>query len=203
MKTKPATASEKAAMQPNGSIQECPAKTAATLFKLDNILVPVDFSDYSKKALQYAVPFARQFNARMIFLHVLPFQYAAGWDQNRTNYEAPVEDDSQRITEARLNALIRGVVPNDVPSQVEVRHGSPTIEIMNVAKELDVDLIIMSTHGHTGRVHAFIGSVAGDVTRLAPCPVLVVREHEREFVTNGDNPFKLDANPGPTKGSLQ
>jgi hypothetical protein len=40
----------------------------------------------------------------------------------------------------------------------------------------------MSTHGHTGRIHAFIGSVAADVTRLAPCPVLVVREHERDFV---------------------
>ena len=55
-------------------------------------------------------------------------------------------------------------------------------EIAAAAKELDADLIIISTHGHTGLKHVFLGSVTENVARLAPCPVLVVREEEHEFL---------------------
>jgi nucleotide-binding universal stress UspA family protein len=56
------------------------------------------------------------------------------------------------------------------------------IEIVGAAKKLESDLIVISTHGRTGLKHVFMGSVAENVVRLAPCPVLVVREHEHEFV---------------------
>ena len=60
--------------------EEClKAVAAASPFKLERILVPVDFSECSKKALKYAVPFARQFHAEMIFLHILAVHYTAGW----------------------------------------------------------------------------------------------------------------------------
>lgn len=149
-------------------------------FKLKKILVPIDFSDCSKKALQYAIPFARQFNARMILLHVF-----AG---------TLIEGDLKNELETRLITLVRETVPNEIFVDTEIRHGAPSIEIVNAAKEMDVDVIVMSTHGHTGRVHAFIGSVAGDVVRLAPCPVFVVREHEREFIQSQSNPFKTNEN---------
>lgn len=168
------------------------SKTAASPFDLERILVPVDFSDCSKKALQYAVPFASQFRAEMVFLHVLTVNYTAGWEYEVGGYDPLIEGDLQKDVEKRLGALIRETVPGDIATKIEVRHGNPAIEIVNTAKELDVSLIVMSTHGHTGRVHAFIGSVASDVTRLAPCPVLVVREHEHEFVPTESNPFKTN-----------
>jgi nucleotide-binding universal stress UspA family protein len=57
-------------------------------------------------------------------------------------------------------------------------------EIVTAARELESDLILLSTHGRTGLKHVFLGSVAENIVRLAPCPVLVVRENEREFVPN-------------------
>jgi universal stress protein A len=163
---------------------------AMSPFKLKKILVPIDFSDCSKKALQYAIPFAKQFNARMIFLHVFPDYQATGWGIAIANYEPLIEGDWQKNIETRLTTLVQETVPSEIPVEIEVRHGAPSSEIVNVAKEMDVDVIVMSTHGHTGRIHALIGSVAREVVRLAPCPVLVVREREHEFVQDKTNLFK-------------
>ncbi|MGC9944286.1 MAG: universal stress protein [Verrucomicrobiota bacterium] len=168
------------------------ATAAATPFKLEKILVPVDFSDCSKKALQYAVPFACQSKAEMIFLHVLTTHYATGWEFEVGSYDPSSDGEVRKDVEQRIADLIAETVPGNIATKIDVRHGTPANEIVNAAKEMDVSLIIMSTHGHTGRVHAFIGSVAGDVTRLAPCPVLVVREHEHEFIPSQTNPFKTN-----------
>jgi nucleotide-binding universal stress UspA family protein len=68
--------------------------------------------------------------------------------------------------------------------QCIVRIGNPYHEIVVAAKEMNMDLIILSTHGRTGLKYVFMGSTAEHVVRYAPCPVLVVREHEHEFVSN-------------------
>ena len=62
------------------------------------------------------------------------------------------------------------------------RLGVPYEEIVDVAKELAVDLIVIATHGYTALKHFLLGSTTERVVRLAPCPVLVVREGERDFV---------------------
>jgi nucleotide-binding universal stress UspA family protein len=64
----------------------------------------------------------------------------------------------------------------------EVQSGPPFVEIVRYAKEHDVDLIVMGTHGRTGIAHALIGSVAEKVVRKAPCPVLTVRPEGHQFV---------------------
>ena len=186
MKTKTGKAEEGTSVRKSDRDCENCTRTVpgASPFKLEQILVPVDFSDCSKKALQYAIPFARQFKAQMIFLHVLPLHYAAGWEFEVGNYDPLIEGDLRTRTEQQLASLIQEHVPARIQTKLEVRHGAPAIEIVNAAHEMNAGLIIMSTHGHTGRIHAFIGSVAADVTRLAPCPVLVVREHEKDFVPN-------------------
>jgi nucleotide-binding universal stress UspA family protein len=189
MKIKPAKLRGNVIVELDDRDSERLSKPAAAPFKLKKILVPIDFSDCSKKALQYAVPFAKQFNASMIFLHVVPIHYALGREAEFAG--TPIEEDSQNEIKAQLTALVREIVPGEIPVEIEVRHGAPSVEVVNVAKKMDVDVIVMSTHGHTGRIHAFIGSVAGDVVRLAPCPVLVVRENEHEFVqSQSDRPFK-------------
>ena len=63
-----------------------------------------------------------------------------------------------------------------------IRTGVATHEIVEAAKELDVDLIVIATHGYTGWKHFAIGSTAAQVARAAPCPVLVVREKEHDFL---------------------
>lgn len=162
------------------------------LFKIQKILMPLDFSDCSKKALQYAVPFAKHFGARLVLLHVLPVDYATGWELGTIDCEALFEGDLKTYAQDRLMTLAKEAVPAEVPVEIEVRRGVPSIEIMAVAKEMTVDLVLMSTHGHTGRIHAFIGSVASDVTRLASCPVLVVRQNEHEFVPHEASPLKTN-----------
>jgi nucleotide-binding universal stress UspA family protein len=64
-----------------------------------------------------------------------------------------------------------------------VRVGRPVQEIVATAREKDIDLIIISTHGHTGLKHILMGSVTVIVVRYAPCPVLTVREHEHDFIS--------------------
>ena len=80
-----------------------------------------------------------------------------------------------------LETLQRTVADN-VSSETALRQGSPYVEIIKAAKELGIDLIILATHGRTGLAHVFLGSTAERVVRHAGCPVLVVRESERDFV---------------------
>jgi universal stress protein A len=175
---------------------ERPSRTAgrkdrvSMAFQLKKILVPLDFSVCSKKALQYAVPFAKQFKAKMFLLHAIPVHYGTRLEFDLVDYEPLIEEDVRKNIEARLAALAEENVPGEIPVEIKARHGAPSTEIVNAAKEMDADLIVMSTHGHTGRLRALIGCIAEDVARLAPCPVLVVHEHEHEFAqSQSDNPF--------------
>lgn len=144
------------------------------------ILVPVDFSKPSEKALRYAVSFARQFDAKVSLLHVCPLPYYP----NEPGYipaSFPVDDSSQKAMAARLATDARRLVPPGILDRTEVRIGSAYDQICATARKLRADLIIISTHGYTGLKHALLGSTAERVVRHAPCPVLVVRQREREF----------------------
>lgn len=149
-------------------------------FRLKQILVPVDFSTCSRKALRYAVPFAQQFGASLTLIHVVHVQYAIGSELGIVDY--PVSE-RQRIdcSEKQLAVLGREEIPRTVAVQTLVRTGQPAQQIVAAAVESGSDLILLSTHGRTGLKHVFLGSVAENVVRYAPCPVLVVREREHEF----------------------
>jgi universal stress protein A len=144
------------------------------VFNLKKILVPVDFSDCSKKALEYAIPLARQFDADLTLLHVLQ-PYTPILEM------APVDVETVDDAKKQLAGLQR-IIPEAVPSTTVVRGGDPHLEIIKLAKEFGIDLIILSTHGRTGVERVLLGSSAEKVVRYAGCPVLVVREHEHEFV---------------------
>jgi nucleotide-binding universal stress UspA family protein len=180
MKITPAGPSDPAMVERGNRDFEQPEKTAD--FHLKKILVPIDFSACSQKALQYAVPFARQFNARIVLLHVVPLPGAFERELGAIDSEALISVGVREEAGRRLDELIAETIPASVVTETEVRHGVKSIEIVQAAKKMAIDLIIISTHGRTGRAHAFAGSVAEDVARLAPCPVLVVREHEHEFI---------------------
>lgn len=148
--------------------------------KIARIVVPIDFSPYSYKSLDYASAFATQSQAEVLLLHVVPLNYV---DTELIAFDyAQLEAETAKACEARLEALRRDRVPSALRTEIRVRVGRPVDEIVNAAKEFDADLIVMSTHGYTGIKHAFLGSTTENVVRYAPCPVLTLREHEHDFV---------------------
>lgn len=149
-------------------------------FRLQKVLVPIDFSDCSKKALQYAIAFAKQFNGSLTLLHVVPIFYPP--PELSSVDVLKLEEDARVNSEKQLKTLLETEVGNTVPGVSLVQLGNPARQIVEVAKALDIDLIIISTHGRTGLQHLLIGSTAEHVVRYASCPVLVVRENEHEFL---------------------
>ena len=149
---------------------------------LRKILVPIDFSDYSKKALHYAIPFARQFNASIYLLYVVePTIYPADFSFGQIGMPN-VENELRTKGEQELQELITNEIKGAVPAQASVKVGLPFVEVVSFAKDENIELIIVATHGHTGVEHVLFGSTAEKIVRKAPCPVLVVRSDERDFV---------------------
>jgi universal stress protein A len=158
-----------------------PASTSLPL-TLKSILVPMDFSDSARKALQYALAFARLFKVEITLLHIAP-ELA---EDSRVTFAMP-ELQQEILQEAADNLckeIERAGMPEVKVSPV-VKKGTPFHEIVETARQMNADLIVIGTHGRTGLKHVFMGSTAERVVRHAPCPVLVVREREHEFVGAG------------------
>jgi len=153
-----------------------------TLIK--NILVPIDFSDYSKNALKYAVQFAKTFNAKMFLIYVVePMIYPADFSMGQVAIPS-MDADLQNRAEEELKNLANSYIDPSLQSETIIKTGKPFVEINETAKEIDADLIIMATHGHTGVEHLLFGSTAEKVVRKAPCPVLTLREPIKGFTFN-------------------
>ena len=151
-------------------------------FVVRHILVPVDFTERSRKAIRFAEPLARHFGARISLLTVVP-----GKDCPADYGYGPVSsvaDDGlmARRAEARLKAFARSEVSRRLLGEVLVRQGTPFDEITRAASRLNADFIVMTTRGSSGGADAWLDSTAERVVRHAPCPVLVVREREHRFV---------------------
>ena len=155
---------------------------------IKSILVPIDFSAPSRKALDYAVPFAKQFGAKLTLLHVI--EPIPGPDF-ANSFPLMMENDKVVATaKGKLQMLVKqNAIDPKILERAVVSEGRAFHEIARAAENLKADLIIISTHGYTGLKHALLGSTTERVVRHAPCPVLVVRENEREFVSQAANSF--------------
>jgi universal stress protein A len=150
----------------------------APVIQLRNILLPLDFSEMSLKSLQYAVPFAEQFGAKLTLLHVAqPVDYTVDF----TNL-VPLPTENFAALEKRLEDIRATKIPANLAVDLVVRHNFVFDGIVEVARDIRADLIITTTHGYTGLKHLMMGSTAENIVRRAPCPVLVVREVEHDFV---------------------
>lgn len=143
------------------------------------ILVPVDFSILSAPALGYAITLAKLCSAKLYLLHVIENLIADEEDISllRIDLKELQEVDHQRVKRAqqRLYNLIDESTRQTVDVECIVRGGKPFETIVKIAKECNIDLIVMTTHGRTGLTHMIIGSTAENVVRTAPCPVLTIR----------------------------
>lgn len=148
------------------------------------IVVSTDFSEASKKAMPYAAALARKFEASLVIVYVVPVHLPAQFSQIGIIFEeqkmlAAAREQLPRFREAELDPHL-----NVEPL---VLHGDPAHEICSVAKARAADLIVIATHGYSGLKHFTIGSVAENVVRHAPCPVLTVRDREREFLKTSES----------------
>jgi nucleotide-binding universal stress UspA family protein len=153
------------------------------MIDLRRILVPTDFSKHSDAALTYAVALAEKFEAELHLLHVV--QDLSVFVPDAVAVTPPIAVPVEEFAAAAREALQRVVGEHQLGRfkvHTEVREGAPFYEIIRLAKEAEIDLIVIGTHGHTGLVHVLLGSVTEKVVRKAPCPVLTVRHPEHEFV---------------------
>jgi universal stress protein A len=149
-----------------------------SVLQLKKILVPLDFSECSRAGLEFAIPFAHFWKARLILFNAVMMMpatpYGAFGPRDFITYPDVEDCAEQSLREVGSEMLERGVAID-----IAVQTGPAARQICHYADQQDVDLIVLSTHGNTGFVHAVLGSTAEHVVRYAHCPVLVVPTRKR------------------------
>ena len=152
-------------------------ETAAPPLQLRTILLPTDFSGCANYAVAYAAAIGRAARAKIICIYVLePMVPAVGYTGLAD--PMPIADISEQLEDSAERELpqvvhceeLRGLEVEEV-----IAHGDASAEIVRVAAEREVDLIVISSHGRTGLGRMIFGSTAEAVVRHARCPVLVVK----------------------------
>lgn len=164
------------------------ASTAEPLVR--NILAPIDFSEETDCALEYARALTKDARSHIHLLHVLePTPFASGLDANPLVVS---DEESLARAEADLMALTEKHAAPNIHYTVESRRGHAAHEIEWAARKTTPDLLVLSTHGHNGLKHHLLGGVSEKLIRTSPTPVLVVRKRPTpaHTGTNGDS-FRL------------
>lgn len=162
------------------------------IVSIRRILLPTDFSEPAKEAAQYAMALCEQFHAELHLLHAVPqvmplAETNAAWVMTASETQAQLE--------AAEECLLKDVVDQQFASNHRIVRksviGFAVDEILQYAKENEIDLIVIGTHGYRWLAHALIGSVAEKVVRMASCPVLTVHPKGHQFVT--ENPAESNS----------
>ena len=161
-------------------------------FVIRHVLVPTDFSDGAQTALEYAVELCQDFQGRITLLHVSDTEKvtetligldAIGYLSNALELPSASTgcvpsfnvDELKDGTRRRLEECIDATWREGFPIETAVDEGRPSQTIVEYARDHDVDMIVMGTHGRGPVAHFFLGSVAENVVRSADCPVVTVR----------------------------
>jgi Universal stress protein UspA and related nucleotide-binding proteins len=147
------------------------------MFDIHSILVPTDFSECGNYALSYAASLARSFKASIICVNVIePIVPTVGY--SGMTEPMPIADIAEQLedsAERELPKLAECEEFSGLDVEEMVVHGEAAAEIVRLANERSVDLIVIASHGRTGLGRILFGSTAEAVVRHAACPVLVVK----------------------------
>jgi nucleotide-binding universal stress UspA family protein len=139
------------------------------------ILCPVDFSETARAAMETAIELAGKFDGELLLVHAYPIP---GYTFPDGSAVASARMLQELADEAARHLAEWGELASKAGAKkvlVETAVGDPAGEIVRLAQERKVDLVVMGTHGRTGIEHALMGSIAERVVRRAKCPVLTVR----------------------------
>lgn len=151
------------------------------MIKIRTILCPVDFSDASRNALRYAKEFAKNMHASVYLLNIVePRPMAVDITLNYV----PVEEELEKAASDDLRQILGEFAREGIEAECGVEIGTPSDVILDTIEKLDVNLVIMGSHGKKGLSRLIMGSVAETVVRKAGCPVLTVKADEKEFIAD-------------------
>jgi nucleotide-binding universal stress UspA family protein len=160
------------------------------MIQLKRILFPTDFSGASERAREYALVLAERFEAELHLLHVIHDwvermpEFGMGLSVPAYAEQGPAR---RRALEESAIRQLTALTPSGWSEQhrvtIAIKEGQPFVEIVKYAREHEIDMIVIGTHGRGAVAHALLGSVAERVVRKAPCPVLTVRPGPQAFVT--------------------
>lgn len=150
------------------------------MIALKNILVPTDFSDTSLLAAAYAVELATRFSAKLHLVHIVEEPLAT--IPLLETYGAPSKEEYESAARAMLDNWPLPDGAENLEIERRIHHGTPFIHIIHEARDHEMDLIVMGSHGRGMIAHLLMGSVADKVVRSAPCPVLTIRPEGHQFV---------------------
>ena len=154
------------------------------MIQLNRILIPTDFSDFSRPAVDYGCAIASRFESELHLLHVVPDPALLIPEAGMFSVEAmqSQSDDLARRALLQLDELPGTGWENGKPIRREVRVGTIFLEIILYARAAEIDLIVIGTHGRSALMHVLMGSVAERIVRKSPCPVLTVKPEGHQFV---------------------
>ncbi|MBS0661317.1 MAG: universal stress protein [Verrucomicrobia bacterium] len=160
-----------------------PRREPVTPIHLQRVLVPVDFTPQNRKALRYAERLAKNFGAEIVLVHVFNTP-VVGYEPMMMDAAVTEREIAMEEAEAQLE-LMRERVQKEAGLNATTRlfEGAVAEQIRECAEQIGADLIVVPTHGRTGLAHALhLGSTAERIVRYAPCPILVVRDVEHDFI---------------------
>src|ERR1044072_1064382 len=156
-----------------------------------NILFPTDFTSHARSALKYAAAFAREGDGRVVLLSVQSARVPANL---MTMPERVLHDpDSQWLLQLRRQVaeLLSDPLFDGLEIEPIIVEGEPAEEIAKAARDYQIDLVTVVTHGRGGLARALFGSTAEEIIAEAPCPALTIPPPQHDFVEHRDHPTAL------------
>ncbi len=150
------------------------------------IVAATDFSEDSNLALTFAQELALKFSAEVVLLHVdqplapvmMTPELGPAMDVGAMGR---IAEEQRMLAQRELDKIAGRLREGGLKVKVQLKVGSPFLEILHCAQTEGADLIVLGTHGRTGLAHVLMGSVAERVVQKAPCPVLTIRHPDRKF----------------------
>lgn len=165
---------------PSRQPERRPINQTSAVMRLRRILVPLDFGGCTTEALRYAAAFAREHKATVTLLYVVR---PGDWEDKRGL--SHLTEDPTEVGERQLRKLVDVIWGDEIATDIVVATGKPHEQIVNEAKEMKADMIIIASHGPVGAWGLIRRGTATWVARHAPCPVLVVGPFQRGFAADG------------------
>lgn len=146
---------------------------------MKNILIPIDLSEVTEYAIKEGIKLAGAMGCKITLLHVI--------DRNiliMPCFPGEPVYVPEHFIKHQENDMFPGVYQkmlskNGIRNDVQIKEGSPELEILTMADKIDADLIIMGSHGHGALYHILLGSVSENVLKNAKCPVMLVKSHPK------------------------